>query len=84
MGTLTETRIRPARVPHDPTLTIGEALEYLRPKIPRRTLARILAGLTPAGSKPVKHGGPPAKTYLLTEVARVHADWARRKSQECS
>lgn len=65
----------------DGAVTIGEALAHLDPPIPRRTLARLLARLAPVGTVPIQHGGPPAKTYRYSEVARAHAAWARRKSQ---
>ena len=68
----------------DAQITIGEALAHLDPPIPRRTLARLLAGLTPVGQARPAHGGPPARTYLFSDVVRAHADWVRRKSQDSS
>lgn len=65
-------------------VTIGTALAALDPPIPRRTLARMLAKLEPAGLVLPERGGIPAKTYRWSEVARAHADWVRRKSQEPS
>ena len=65
----------------DPLVTIGTALTELDPPIPRRSLARLLAGLEPAGLVPVEHGGPAAKAYRWSEVLRAHADWCGRKSQ---
>lgn len=65
----------------DQEVTIGQALAYLDPPIPRRTLARLLSQLEPVGTAVIKHGGPPAKTYKLSDVAHAHADWSKRKSQ---
>lgn len=67
---------------HDGAVTIGQALDHLDPPIPRRTLARILAKLTPVGRAALEHGGPAARTYRYSDVLRAHADWARRKSQD--
>lgn len=66
---------------NDPLVTIGTALAELDPPIPRRSLARLLAGLEPVGLEPLAKGGPPAKVYRWSEVARAHSDWVRRKSQ---
>lgn len=65
----------------DPLVTIGTALLALDPPIPRRTLARLLARLESAGVVAIEHGGPPAKTYRWSDVARAHAAWVTRKSK---
>lgn len=65
----------------DPLVTIGTALRSLDPPIPRRTLARILTQLEPAGLEQPLKGGTLAKTYRWSDVARAHAAWMKRKSQ---
>lgn len=60
-------------------VTIGEAMLMLDPPMPRRSLARTLSKLTPAGTRLPKQGGPPAKTYRLSDIRRAHADWVNRK-----
>lgn len=75
MGTLTAE----PRVINDPAITIGEAQRLLDPPMPRRSLARMLAGLKSVGTVPVEHGGPAAKTYLWSEISKAHVRWVERK-----
>jgi hypothetical protein len=60
--------------------TIGEALQFFDPQIPRRTLARLLAGLPTVGEKTLPNGGPPVAVYRCADVMKVHAQWWRRKA----
>jgi hypothetical protein len=62
----------------EPTWTIGDALSFLHPEPPRRTLSRWLAALTPVGERTLPQGGPPARTYPAKDVMRAHAAWVRR------
>lgn len=57
--------------------TVGDALQFLDPTPPRRTVARWLAGLQPIGVRALKQGGKPARTYLADEIMKRHARWAR-------
>jgi hypothetical protein len=63
-----------------PSWTIGEALRFLDPVPPRRTLSRWLKALEPDGSVPLPQGGPPAKTYPAAAIMERHARWVRRGS----
>jgi hypothetical protein len=64
--------------------TIGDALAFLDPPIPRRTLARLLKQLPPIGLVPSRRGGPLVHTYRPEDVMRVHAHWVRRKVKALS
>jgi hypothetical protein len=69
-----------ARTPQPVDWTIGEALWFLHPRPPRRTVARWLKGLDPIGKRELPQGGPPARTYPAAEIMLRHATWVRRKS----
>lgn len=58
--------------------TIGDALHFLDPTPPRRTLSRWLTKIESDGDRKIKHGGPPAKTYPARAIMEQHARWARR------
>lgn len=60
----------------DQAFTVAEAVQILDPPIPRRTLERLAATLTPVDYR--CHGGRPAARYNLPDLLRVHAEWARR------
>lgn len=62
--------------------TVGEALKFLDPAPPRRTLSRWLAGMPPVGSRKLPQGGPPAATYSIPEVMRRHARWALEQAKK--
>lgn len=55
--------------------TIGDALRFLDPKPPRRTLARWLTKIEPVGERKLKQGGPAARTYPAREIMQRHARW---------
>lgn len=65
-----------------PTWTIGDALRFLKPTPRRRTLSRWLTELTPVGERALPQGGPPAKTYLATEVMQRHARWCPESDED--
>ena len=56
--------------------TVGDALAFLHPQPPRRTLHRWLAAMSPIGSRPLPQGGPDAKTYSARAIMLRHRDWA--------
>lgn len=60
------------------SLTVAQAVATLAPSIPRRELARRLKGIPPDG---YYYGprGRPAKTYLLTDIFRAHAEWVAHR-----
>lgn len=58
--------------------TIGDALKFLDPQPPRRTLSRWLNTLEQAGTRPLPQGGPPAATYPAAEIMQRHAKWVKR------
>lgn len=62
--------------------TIGDALRFLDPAPPRRTLSRWLRALTPDGTASLPQGGPPARTYPAKEIMARHARWASRGTHE--
>lgn len=62
--------------------TIGDALRFLDPQPPRRTLARWLKAMPVSGEKVQRHGGPPAKTHRASEIMKRHADWARTRDEK--
>lgn len=61
----------------DTEWTIGDALTWLDPRPPRRTLSRWLRALTPLGWRTLPQGGPPARTYRAREIMQRHARWAK-------
>lgn len=67
-----------ARTPGAVDWTIGEALAFLRPQPPRRTLSRWLASIEPIGRRSLPQGGPEARTYPAAEIMIRHAAWAKR------
>lgn len=64
-----------------PEWTIGDALNWLDPCPPRRTLSRWLAVMTPVGRRRLKTGGPFVRTYDPAQIMRRHVTWARRKDR---
>jgi YD repeat-containing protein len=75
----TEHRYPAPRVSRQPDTewTIGEALSFLDPQPPRRTISRWLSKLTPVGQAPLRQGGPLARTYRARDVMARHAQWAK-------
>ena len=71
------TQVRPARF-RLTSWTIGDALRFLDPVPPRRTLSRWLATLDPDGEADLPQGGPRARTYPAKAIMERHARWARR------
>jgi hypothetical protein len=69
-----------ARTPAPVQWTIGDALAFLHPCPPRRTVSRWLRHMDPIGERPLPQGGPPAATYSASEIMTRHARWARRIS----
>jgi hypothetical protein len=59
----------------DTEWTIGDALRWLHPAPPRRTVSRWLREMTPVGRRRQANGGPPARTYSAAEIMRRHARW---------
>lgn len=57
--------------------TIGDALQFLDPAPPRRTVSRWLAKLPAIGWRQLPQGGPPARTYRASDVMARHARWAK-------
>lgn len=64
----------------EPLWSIGEALAFLSPPIPRRTLSRKLAGIEVAGSRPGEHGGPTVRLYRVGDVMQLHAAWCAKRA----
>jgi hypothetical protein len=64
-------------------LTISEALAWLSPPIPRRTLQRRLAGSVVLGYRTTAEGGRPAPVYPADAVMRAHAEWVRSVAHGC-
>lgn len=58
-----------------PLWSIGDALDFLKPPIPRRTLARRLARIEPVGLRASPQGGPDVRVYRATDVIKIHANW---------
>lgn len=83
IGGLTQTRTyyqhgRPAVAEHQPLdWSIGEAMAFLDPRPPRRTLSRWLAGMDPIGWRNLPQGGPPARTYPVKQIMVRHAQWRK-------
>ena len=61
----------------DTEWTIGDALTWLDPKPPRRTLSRWLKVMQPVGYRCLPQGGPPAATYYARQIMQRHAKWAK-------
>lgn len=61
----------------DTEWTIGDALTWLDPKPPRRTLSRWLERIPHLGLRQLPQGGPPARTYRARDVMTRHAEWAK-------
>ena len=59
----------------DTEWTIGDALTWLDPLPPRRTLSRWLTKLEPVGLRAMPQGGPPVRTYRAREIMERHARW---------
>lgn len=55
--------------------TIGDALAWLHPCPPRRTLSRWLAKMAPIGERALATGGPLARTYAPGLIMKEHARW---------
>ncbi len=65
--------------------TVAEALQHLDPPIPPRTLQRRVRKLHPVGVRlPTERGGRPARTYNLTDIQRVHTEWAQGQTRKRS
>lgn len=62
--------------------TIGDALLFLDPAPPRRTLARWLKAMPRTGERAQRHGGPPAPTHSAADIMRKHAAWAKRTHKD--
>ncbi len=61
----------------DAGMTVSEALRFLDPHIPRRTLERRLATCKPLPELRRPAGrGRPAAAYRVEDVLREHAAWA--------
>lgn len=58
--------------------TVHDALGWLKPPPPRRTLARWLSKIEPLGIRKLPQGGPPARTYPPTPIMKEHARWVLR------
>jgi hypothetical protein len=58
--------------------TIGDALRFLDPAPPRRTVSRWLRSIEPVGERALKQGGPPARTYPARSIMERHAVWASK------
>lgn len=57
-------------------MTVSEALAFLDPPIPRRTLERRLAHHTPLDTLRKPPGrGRPAHAYLVDVIMKEHAAW---------
>lgn len=67
-----------ARTPQVVEWTIGDALNFLHPCPPRRTIHRWLERMTPIGTRRLPQGGPEAKTYSAGDVMIRHRKWASR------
>ena len=61
----------------DALWTIGDALQFLDPAPPRRTVSRWLKGLPAIGWRRLPQGGPSARTYRASDVMARHARWAK-------
>lgn len=61
----------------DKGMTVSEALDFLDPPIPRRTLERRLARHTPLPDMRRPNGrGRPAHAYAAQVIMQEHAQWA--------
>lgn len=56
--------------------TIAEAVGQLDPPIPRRELARRLAGVRACGKRYGRKGRKP-KVYPIAAIFQAHAEWVR-------
>lgn len=62
-----------------PAMTLADAARAMTPPIPRRELARRLAGVPPVGTVYGRRGRR-AKTFPVAEIFKAHAGWLRERT----